>query len=425
MARAGGIGIIHKNQSPEDQAVQVARVKRSESAVIDEPITLEPHLSLRDALNTMKRTGFSGIPIVENEKLVGILTDRDLRFETNLDQTVAEVMTTKLFTAQTGTSQEDALEILRKHRIEKLPIVDEDNRLVGLITVRDIKKQAMYPNACKDERGRLLVGAAVGAGDALMRTQYLVEAGVDVIVVDSAHGHSIGIINAVKDLKRAFPDLQIIAGNVVTAAAVKDLIEAGVDAVKVGVGPGSICTTRVVAGVGMPQITAIIDTVSEAKKHGIPIIADGGVKYSGDIAKAIAAGASTVMMGSMFAGMEESPGETVLYEGRRFKSFYGMGSLVAMKKGSGDRYFQADEHDPAKLVPEGIEGRVPFKGPLADTIFQLLGGLRASMGYAGCPNIARFREEAQLVRMSSSGLKESHPHDVIITKEAPNYEIIR
>ncbi len=422
MARQGGIGIIHKNLSPEDQALEVDKVKRSESAVIEMPITLESDKPLGEAVITMRRFGISGIPIVDHEKLVGILTNRDLRFENNLKQPISAVMTKDVVTAPEATSMEEALEILQKHRIEKLPIIDKKGLLVGLITVKDIQKRMQFPHACKDNRGRLKVGAAVGGGgDWERRSEALVDARVDVIVVDSAHGHSIGVINTVKLIRDKYPDLSIIAGNVVTPEATRDLIEVGADAVKIGVGPGSICTTRVVAGVGVPQVSAVIDCAEEGDKHGVPIIADGGIKYSGDIAKIIAAGASSVMIGSLFAGMEESPGETILYEGRTFKTFYGMGSLAAMKKGSRDRYFQDDEHDPGKLVPEGIEGRVPYRGPLADTVYQMTGGLRAAMGYCGAPDIETFRNEAKLIKISNAGLRESHPHDVVITKEAPNY----
>ncbi len=424
IAREGAIGIIHKNLTIDAQAREVDRVKRSESAIIENPVTLESTQRLRDALRMMRESGVSGFPIVDDGVLVGILTHRDVRFEDNLDQKISKVMTKKVVTAPEGTTLENARDILQKHRIEKLPITDEHGVVKGLITVKDIQKRMQFPHACKDDRGRLRVGAAVGATkDAIARVTALVDANVDVIVVDSAHGHSIGILRTVESLRNAFPELQIIAGNIVTASAAHDLIAAGADAVKVGVGPGSICTTRIVAGVGVPQVTAILNCAEEADKHGVPVIADGGIKYSGDIAKALVAGASTVMIGSLFAGMEESPGEKVLYEGRTFKTFYGMGSLAAMKKGSKDRYFQEDEHDPGKLVPEGIEGRVPYTGPLADSIFQMVGGLKAAMGYCGCKDIATFRESAQLVTISNAGLKESHPHGIMITKEAPNYRL--
>ncbi|HEB83872.1 MAG TPA: IMP dehydrogenase, partial [Bacteroidetes bacterium] len=373
MARNGGIGIIHKNLTPEAQAEEVDRVKRSESAVIENPITLPSDRPLGEAVVTMRRYGISGIPIVDGGKLVGILTHRDLRFENNLAQPIENVMTKKLITAPEGTTLEQAKEILQKHRIEKLLIVNKEGGLVGLITVLDIQKSTQFPNACKDARGRLMVGAAIGAGgDWERRADALVEAQVDTIVVDSAHGHSAGVINVVSQLKKRYPDLQIIAGNVVTAEGTRDLIKAGADGVKVGVGPGSICTTRVIAGVGVPQISAVMDCALEADRHSVPVIADGGIKYSGDIAKAIAAGASTVMIGSLFAGTEESPGETIIYEGRTYKVFHGMGSLTAMKKGSKDRYFQEVEHEPDKLVPEGIEGRVPYRGYLGGTLYQMI-----------------------------------------------------
>ncbi len=426
IAREGGIGIIHKNLSPEEQAREVDKVKRSESAVIDNPITLESNRPLGEAVITMRRYGISGIPIVDHDKLVGILTNRDIRFENNLQQPISNVMTKNVVTTPEGTSPDDALKILQKHRIEKLPVVDDKGDLVGLITVKDIKKRMQFPHASKDDKGRLLVGAAIGGGgDWEQRAEYLVDAKADVIVVDSAHGHSIGVLETVKKLRNKYPDLQIIAGNIVTAQGTRDLIDAGANAVKVGIGPGSICTTRVVAGVGVPQVSAIQWCAEEADKSGVPIIADGGIKYSGDIAKAIAAGASTVMIGSLFAGTVESPGETVLYEGRTFKVFRGMGSLGAMKEGSKDRYFQADEHDPGKLVPEGIEGRVPFRGKLADNVFQMIGGLRAAMGYSGAKDIESLRKNTTLVKITGAGLRESHPHDVVITKEAPNYGLKR
>jgi len=421
LARQGGIGIIHKNLSPSDQALEVDRVKRSESAVIDTPITLPSDRPLGEAVITMHRYGISGIPIVDKGKLVGILTNRDLRFEENLKQPISQVMTRNLITAPVGTTLEEARKILQKNRIEKLLLVDQDGALAGLITVLDIQKSTQFPNSCKDQGGRLRVGAAIGASDWEDRAHALVEAKVDVVVVDSAHGHNINVIETARKLRKKYPDLQIVAGNVVTSEGTRALIDAGVNAVKVGVGPGSICTTRVVAGVGVPQISAVMACAEEADKSGIPIIADGGIKYSGDISKALAAGASTVMIGSLFAGMAESPGERVLLDGRTYKIFHGMGSLAAMAKGSKDRYFQADEHEPNKLVPEGIEGRVPYRGHLADSVFQMIGGLRAAMGYCGAKDMDAFRRETRLVKITAAGLRESHPHDVIITKEAPNY----
>ncbi len=421
MARQGGIGIIHKNLTTDAQAREVDKVKRSESTVIDNPITLSSDRPLGEAVLTMRRYGISGIPIVDNGKLVGIITNRDLRFEKNLQQPIAEVMTRDLVTAKVGVKPDEAMKLLQKHRIEKLLLVDDSGALAGLITVLDIQKSNQFPNSCKDEKGRLMVGAAVGVNDWERRVPALVDAKVDVITVDSAHGHSLGIINTVREMKNRFPDLEIIAGNVVTAEATRDLIEVGADAVKVGVGPGSICTTRVVAGVGVPQISAVMHCAEEAGKHDVPVIADGGIKFSGDIAKAIAAGAHSVMIGSLFAGMAESPGERILLDGRAYKVFHGMGSITAMSKGSKDRYFQQDEHEPNKLVPEGIEGRVPYRGQLADTVFQMIGGLRASMGYCGTADLEAFRSDTRMVQITSAGLKESHPHDVIITKESPNY----
>jgi len=421
MARQGGIGIIHKNLKPELQALEVDKVKRSESTIIDNPITLPSQRPLGEAVLTMKRFGISGIPIVDDNKLVGILTHRDLRFEENLRQPIADVMTKELITAKVGTTPEEALRLLHKHRIEKLLIINDDGSLAGLLTVLDIQKSRQYPNANKDAKGKLIVGAAVGAGSWEERLEALVGANVDVITVDSAHGHNIDVVNAVAQIHKTYPDLEIIAGNVVTAEATRDLIKAGATAIKVGVGPGSICTTRIVAGVGVPQVTAVMQCAEEAAKHGIPVIADGGIKYSGDIAKAIAAGAHSVMIGSLFAGMAESPGERILYDGRTYKVFHGMGSIAAMSEGSSDRYFQDDEHEPNKLVPEGIEGRVPYRGRLADSVFQMIGGLRASMGYCGCKDLDVFRVKTQMVKITAAGLRESHPHDVVITKEAPNY----
>ena len=420
IAREGGIGIIHKNMSIEEQAEQVDKVKRSEHGVIVDPFYLSPDHLVSDAVALMEKYHISGVPITENGKLVGIITNRDIRFETDFSKRIREVMTSEnLITAPEGTTLEQAKEILRKYKIEKLPIVDEKGMLKGLITIKDIEKAIKYPNSAKDKNGRLLVGAAVGiARDTMERVEALVAAKVDVITVDTAHGHSVGVINMVKQIKKKFPDLQVIAGNVATAEATRELIEAGADCVKVGIGPGSICTTRVIAGVGVPQITAIMECAEEADKYGIPIIADGGIKYSGDIVKAIAAGASVVMVGNLLAGTEESPGETELYQGRRFKVYRGMGSLGAMAAGSKDRYFQEDAK---KFVPEGVEGRVPFKGPLADTVYQLMGGLRAGMGYCGARTIEELRKNAKFIRITSAGLRESHPHDIYITKEAPNY----
>jgi len=422
MAREGGIGVIHKNMSIEQQAQEVDKVKRSEHGIIVDPISLTPSDTLEDANYLMEKYRISGVPITDGGKLVGILTNRDLRFETNFKKLISAVMTKEgLVTAKVGTSIDEAKEILWKNRIEKLPLVDESYMLKGLITIKDIEKTQKYPYAAKDSKGRLLAAAAVGVGaDLFDRIDALVASKVDVIVVDTAHGHSAGVINAVKTVKERHPHVELIAGNIATAEAAKDLIEAGVDALKVGIGPGSICTTRVIAGIGVPQITAIYDCAQAADKYGIPIIADGGIKYSGDIAKAIAAGASTVMIGNLFAGTEESPGETVIYQGRSYKVYRGMGSLAAMAEGSKDRYFQ-ENAEKDKLVPEGIEGRIPFKGPIADTIFQLVGGLRAGMGYCGVKNIEEMKTKTQFVRITGAGLKESHPHDVVITKEAPNY----
>jgi len=420
IAREGGIGIIHKNMSIEEQAEQVDKVKRSEHGVIVDPFYLSPDHLLSDAAELMAKYRISGVPITENGKLVGIITNRDIRFETDFSQKIRDVMTsTNLITAPVGTTLEQAQDILRKYKVEKLPIVDDRGMLKGLITIKDIEKAIKYPNSAKDKNGRLLVGAAVGiASDTMERVEALVDANVDVITVDTAHGHSVAVINMVKRIKKKFPDVQVIAGNVATAEATRDLIEAGADCVKVGIGPGSICTTRVIAGVGVPQITAIMDCAREADKYNIPIIADGGIKYSGDIVKAIAAGASVVMIGSLLAGTEESPGETELYQGRQFKVYRGMGSMGAMAAGSRDRYFQDDVK---KLVPEGVEGRVPYKGPLADTVYQLVGGLRAGMGYCGTATIDELRKNGKFVRITGAGLRESHPHDIQVTKEAPNY----
>jgi IMP dehydrogenase len=423
MARAGGIGVIHKNMSIDRQAAEVDRVKRSESGIILNPITLSPDATVREAVALMKRFGISGVPIVDRDGiLVGILTNRDLQFERNLDQPLTGAMTSEgLVTGPVGTTLDEAEQLMGKHRIEKLPVIDDKGRLKGLITVRDIHKRREFPDANKDELGRLRVAAAIGSSGFQERAKALVDAGVDVLIIDTAHGHSEGVLQAAASAREMFPDVQLVAGNVATREGAAALVERGVDAVKVGVGPGSICTTRVVTGVGVPQLTAIFDAVEGA--GDIPVIADGGIKYSGDIVKAIAAGASSVMMGSMLAGTEESPGESILLEGRRFKMIRGMGSLGAMQDGSADRYFQEGEMSPKKLGPEGIEGRVPFKGPVSDVIFQMIGGLRAGMGYVGCANIEELRHDAQFVRITSAGLRESHPHDVTITREAPNYSV--
>ncbi|AOY75753.1 IMP dehydrogenase [Clostridium formicaceticum] len=422
MAREGGIGIIHKNMSIEEQALEVDKVKRSEHGVIVDPFFLSPEHAVSDALELMERYHISGVPITVKGKLVGIITNRDIRFETNYDRNITEVMTKdNLITAKEGITMEEAQKILMANKIEKLPIVDGDGMLKGLITIKDIEKSIKYPNSAKDQKGRLLVGAAVGiTKDMMERIEALYKAKVDVIVVDTAHGHSKGVIEAVKKIKNQYPELQLIAGNVATAEATVALIEAGVDAVKVGIGPGSICTTRVVAGIGVPQITAVYDCAKAAKAYDIPVIADGGIKYSGDIPKAIAVGANVVMIGSLFAGTEESPGETVIYKGRSFKTYRGMGSIGAMEKGSKDRYFQEDNK---KLVPEGVEGKVPYKGPLKDTVLQLIGGLKAGMGYCGTGSIKDLQENGKFIRITGAGLRESHPHDIIITKEAPNYSV--
>jgi IMP dehydrogenase len=422
MARAGGIGVVHKNMSIERQAAEVDRVKRSESGMILNPITLGPDRPLREAVGLMRRFRISGVPIVDGGgHLVGIITNRDLQFERNLDQPIREAMTREnLVTAPVGTDLDEAERILARHRIEKLPVVDAQGVLKGLITVKDIFKRRDFPNANKDQHGRLRVAAAIGAATAdRVRAKALVESGVDVLVIDSAHGHSDGVLETLSVLRDSFPDAQIIAGNVATEAGAKELVRRGADAVKVGIGPGSICTTRVVTGVGVPQVTAIIDAVRGA--GDAPVIADGGIKYSGDVVKALAAGASSAMMGSMLAGTEESPGESVLAEGRRFKMIRGMGSLGAMQDGSADRYFQEGEMAPAKLVPEGIEGRVPYKGPVADVLYQMVGGLRSGMGYCGVGSIPALQCDTEFVQVTSAGLRESHPHDVTITREAPNY----
>ena len=422
MAREGGIGIIHKNMTIEEQAIEVDRVKRQENGVITDPIFLSEDHTVREALDLMAQYRISGVPVTRGTKLVGIITNRDIVFETNYDKTLDEVMTkSPLITAKEGTTLEEALEILKKHKIEKLPLIDDDNNLKGLITIKDIEKAKAYPNAAKDSKGRLLCGASVGiTNDMMERVEALVKAKVDVITLDTAHGHSKGVIEGVRKIKSVYPELQIIAGNIATAEAVRDLVEAGADCVKVGIGPGSICTTRIVAGVGVPQLTAVMDCVEEGRKYGVPVIADGGLKYSGDIVKALAAGAQVCMMGSMLAGCEESPGETEIYQGRTYKVYRGMGSLAAMEKGSSDRYFQ---NGTKKFVPEGVEGRVAYKGPVSDTIFQLLGGIKSGMGYLGAPTLDNLYENAKFVVQTASGIRESHPHDINITKEAPNYSV--
>ena len=420
MARQGGIGIIHKNMSIEAQAEEVDKVKRSENGVITDPFFLSPEHTLKDADELMAKFRISGVPITEGRKLVGIITNRDLKFEEDFSKKIKECMTSEhLVTAKEGITLTEAKRILAKARVEKLPIVDDDFNLKGLITIKDIEKQIKYPNSAKDAHGRLLCGAAVGiTANVLERVEALVNAKVDVIVLDSAHGHSANVIRCVKMIKEKFPEVQVIAGNVATGAATKALIEAGVDAVKVGIGPGSICTTRVVAGIGVPQVSAVMDCYEVAREYGIPIIADGGIKYSGDIVKALAAGGSVVMLGSMLAGCEEAPGDTEVFQGRQFKVYRGMGSLAAMAKGSKDRYFQEKN---SKLVPEGVEGRVPYRGPVSDTVYQMVGGLRSGMGYCGAPDIETLRTTAQFVRITAAGLRESHPHDIYITREAPNY----
>ena len=422
MARQGGIGIIHKNMSIEEQASEVDRVKRSESGVIVDPFSLSKGHTIQDADNIMARYRISGVPIVdENNILIGIITNRDIKFETDMTRRIEEAMTTKehLVTAREGVTLEEAKEILGKHRIEKLPIVDEEGHLKGLITIKDIEKKIQYPNSAKDKKGRLLCGAGVGiTNDLLERVDALYKAKVDIIVLDSAHGHTVNVINALKKVKAAYPDLPVIAGNVATAAGCEDLIKAGADCVKIGMGPGSICTTRVVAGIGVPQITAIMDCYEVAKKYDIPIIADGGIQYSGDIVKALAAGANVCMMGSMFAGTEESPGEIVLYRGRSYKTYRGMGSIAAMEDGSKDRYFQEGQK---KLVPEGVEGMVAYKGKAEDIVFQMIGGIKSGMGYCGAQTIEELQANAEFVKITAASLKESHPHDIRITKEAPNY----
>ncbi|GAE03739.1 inosine 5'-monophosphate dehydrogenase [Clostridium botulinum B str. Osaka05] len=422
MAREGGMGIIHKNMTIAEQAGEVDKVKRQENGVITDPFYLAPDNTIQDALNLMSRYRISGVPITKGEKLVGIITNRDILFENNYEKKIEEVMTKEnLITAPENTTIEEAKDILKSHKIEKLPLVDKDNNLRGLITIKDIEKVKKFPNSAKDSRGRLLCGAAVGVTkDMMERVDALVKAQVDIITVDTAHGHSKGVIEGVKKIKEKYPDIQIIAGNVATAEATRDLINAGADCIKIGIGPGSICTTRVVSGVGVPQLTAVMDCVEEANKYGISVVADGGIKYSGDIVKSLAAGAKAVMMGSMFAGCAEAPGETEIYQGRSYKVYRGMGSLAAMACGSKDRYFQEDNK---KLVPEGVEGRVPFKGSVMETIYQMLGGIRSGMGYLGSATLNDLYEKATFVIQTSSGIRESHPHDISITKEAPNYSV--
>ena len=424
LAREGGIGIIHKNLSIEDQVLMIDRVKRSESGMIADPVTLTIDKTIRDAKNVMNNYHISGLPVVDDGKLVGIITNRDIRFEKNDDLSVRDRMTSEnLVTVKKGTTLDQAKEVLQQHRIEKLLVVDDKGNLAGLITVKDIQKKEDFPHACKDKTGRLRVGAAIGVGrDSIDRCQALWDNDVDVIVIDTAHGHSSGVLNSIKNIKKSVGELQVIAGNVATSDGVKALIDCGVDAVKVGIGGGASCTTRIIAGVGMPQLSGIMNSVDEANKQNIPIIADGGIRYSGDLSKAIAAGAEIVMLGSMLAGMDESPGEFILFEGRQYKSYRGMGSLGAMKQGSGDRYFQENAED-TKLVPEGIEGMVPYRGPVKNTIHQLMGGLRSSMGYCGAKDIQDFHKKAEFIQTTTAGVKESHPHEVKIMKEAPNYQV--
>jgi IMP dehydrogenase len=425
IARQGGIGFIHKNMSIERQALEVEKVKKSESGMIVDPITIEPDRKISEVLDIMSKYRISGVPVVKAGNLVGIITNRDLRFETNLEETVESVMTKEnLATVPMGITLEESKATLHERRIEKLLVVDEEGKLKGLITIKDIEKIRKYPDSCKDDLGRLRVGAAVGVGaETLERVERLVRANVDVVVVDSAHGYSVGVLETVRELKASFPDLELVAGNVATAEGTRALIEAGADGVKVGVGPGSICTTRVVAGVGVPQLTAVMDCSEEAGKADIPVVADGGIKFSGEIAKALAAGAESVMIGSLFAGTEESPGETILFQGRTYKVYRGMGSIEAMREGSRDRYFQGEVEADKKLVPEGIVGRVPYRGPLADTIYQLVGGLRAGMGYLGCATLSELKRKPRFIQVTPAGLKEGHVHDVIIIKEAPNYSV--
>ncbi|HSQ85379.1 MAG TPA: IMP dehydrogenase [Desulfobacterales bacterium] len=425
MAREGGIGFIHRNLSIESQAIEVDKVKKSESGMIVDPVTIHPDQLVHEVLHLMNKYRISGVPVTKGEKLVGIVTNRDLRFETNLDKKISEVMTKEnLVKVSEGITLEDSKSLLHQHRIEKLLVVDSDDRLIGMITIKDIEKVKKYPNACKDKLGRLRVGAAVGVGsDMEERVEALLRAGADVILIDTSHGHTKNVIEAVKTLKGNFKDIELIAGNVGTAEGAEALVKAGVDGVKIGIGPGSICTTRIVAGVGVPQITAIMNCAEISKKTGIPLIADGGIKFSGDVTKALGAGAHVVMIGGLFAGTEESPGELVIYQGRSYKSYRGMGSIEAMQKGSGDRYYQGEDIAGDKMVPEGIVGRVPYRGKLTDNIFQLIGGLKAGMGYVGCRNLEELREKARFIQISAAGMRESHVHDVIITKEAPNYRL--
>lgn len=425
MARDGGLGFIHRNMSIKSQILEVDKVKKSESGMIIDPVTVNPDQPVHEVLKLMEQYRISGLPVVKGDQLVGILTNRDLRFETNMEKKVSEVMTSeKLVTVSEGITLEDSKKLLHKHRIEKLLVVDKNGRLTGMITIKDIEKIKKYPSACKDSMGRLRVGAAVGVGpDMEERAEALLKAGADVILIDTSHGHSKNVIDAVKILKSNFDDIELIAGNVGTSKGADDLVKAGVDGVKIGIGPGSICTTRIVAGIGIPQVTAIMNCRSISNKTGVPLIADGGIKFSGDITKAVGAGAHVVMIGGLFAGTEESPGESIFFQGRSYKLYRGMGSIEAMKKGSKDRYYQTEAVDSDKLVPEGIVGRVPYKGSLSANIFQLVGGLRAGMGYVGCQTIEELREKARFVKISASGLRESHVHDVIITKEAPNYSL--
>ena len=426
LAQEGGMGIIHKNMTAEMQAIHVSRVKRFESGVVNDPVTIQPHMTVRDVLALTRLHKISGLPVVDGTKVVGIVTNRDLRFETNLDQSIANIMTPqdRLVTVREGASREQVMELLHQHRLERVLVIDDAYNLKGLITVKDIQKSSDHPLACKDEKGRLRVGAAVGVGDGTEeRVAALVEAGVDAIVVDTAHGHSQGVLDRVSWVKKNFPQVQVIGGNIATGSAAKALVDAGADGVKVGIGPGSICTTRIVAGVGVPQITAVSNVEEALRGTGVPFIADGGIRYSGDISKAIAAGAYSVMLGGMFAGTEEAPGEIELFQGRSYKSYRGMGSIGAMQKGSSDRYFQENNGNADKLVPEGIEGRVPYKGSMIAVVHQLMGGLRASMGYVGCKTIDEMRSKAEFVQITSAGMRESHVHDVQITKEAPNYHI--
>jgi IMP dehydrogenase len=425
MAREGGIGFIHRNMSVKSQAIEVDKVKKSESGMIIDPVTIHPDQLVHEVLKLMEKYRISGVPVKKGDQLVGIVTNRDLRFETNLDKKISEVMTKEnLVTVSEGIDLEDSKKLLHKHRIEKLLVVDDKERLIGMITIKDIEKIKQYPNACKDQMGRLRVGAAVGVGfDMEERTEALLKAGADVILIDTSHGHSKNVIDAVKTLKSNFKEIELIAGNVGTSKGAEDLIKAGVDAVKIGIGPGSICTTRIVAGIGVPQVSAIMNCRSISNKKGIPLIADGGIKFSGDITKAVGAGAHSVMIGGLFAGTEESPGELVIYQGRSYKTYRGMGSIEAMQKGSKDRYYQEEDAYGDKLVPEGIVGRVPYRGRLSDNIFQLIGGLKAGMGYVGCRTLDELREKARFLKISAAGMRESHVHDVIITKEAPNYRL--